>query len=121
MTSGTQPTEFRSPRAADSVTSGPIDDTSRRICGRISRWRGRKSDGTNVVDFLINAKLDKLGLESAAPADRRTLIRRATFDLIGLPPTPREVEEFVNDSATDDVAFRKVIDRLLASPHYGEQ
>ena len=53
------------------------------------------------------------------PADKRTLIRRATFDLIGLPPTPEEVDAFLSDSSPD--AFAKVVDRLLASPHYGER
>ena len=53
------------------------------------------------------------------PADKRTLIRRATFDLIGLPPTPEEVEAFLADDSPD--AFAKVVDRLLASPHYGER
>ena len=53
------------------------------------------------------------------PADRRTLIRRATFDLIGLPPTPGEIESFVRDSSPE--AFAKVVERLLASPHYGER
>src|SRR5205807_417501 len=51
--------------------------------------------------------------------DRRTLIRRITFDLIGLPPTPDEIEAFVQDSAAN--AFEKVVDRLLASQHYGER
>ena len=53
------------------------------------------------------------------PADKRTLIRRATFDLIGLPPTPEEVDAFRADKSPD--AFAKVVDRLLASPHYGER
>ncbi len=56
---------------------------------------------------------------SQAPADRRTLIRRATFDLTGLPPTPEEVEAFLNDR--DTTAYEKLIDRLLASPRYGER
>ncbi|MBI1312834.1 DUF1549 domain-containing protein [bacterium] len=81
----------------------------------------RKSDGQNPVDVLIDAKLTELELEAAPAADRRTLICRATFDLIGLPPTPEEIAAFVDDPAKDDVAFRNVIDRLLASPHYGEQ
>ena len=80
----------------------------------------RKSD-QNLVDVLINERLKELGLEAAPAADRRTLIRRATFDLIGLPPTPEQIADFVDDQAADDVAFGKVIDRLLASPHYGEQ
>ena len=61
------------------------------------------------------------GLTLARRADRRTLIRRATFDLTGLPPLPQEVEAFVNDSRSDKKAFSQVVDRLLASPHYGER
>ena len=71
------------------------------------------------VDNFILAKLDENGLKPSPPADKRTLIRRATFDLIGLPPTPEEVQDFVNDDSPD--AFAKVVDRLLASPHYGER
>lgn len=71
------------------------------------------------VDNFILAKLDAKGLTPNPVADKRTLIRRATFDLIGLPPTPDEVEAFINDTAPD--AFAKVVDRLLASPHYGER
>jgi hypothetical protein len=71
------------------------------------------------VDNFILSKLDENNLKPNPPADKRTLIRRATFDLIGLPPTPEEVQDFVNDSSPD--AFAKVVDRLLASPHYGER
>ena len=71
------------------------------------------------IDRFILAKLDELGLEPLPPADRRQLIRRATFDLTGLPPTPEEVEAFVDDPSPD--AFEKVVERLLASPHYGER
>ncbi|MDG3006637.1 PSD1 and planctomycete cytochrome C domain-containing protein [Paludisphaera mucosa] len=71
------------------------------------------------VDRFILAELEKKNLAPAEPADRRTLIRRASFDLIGLPPTPEEVEAFVADAAAD--AFERVVDRLLASPHYGER
>jgi mono/diheme cytochrome c family protein len=73
------------------------------------------------IDAFIGARLDALGLEPATPADRRTLIRRVTFDLIGLPPTPPEIDAFVADPDPDDQAFAKVADRLLSSPHYGEQ
>ena len=59
------------------------------------------------------------GARAGRPADRRTLIRRASFDLIGLPPTPEEVEAFVADPSPD--AYEKLVDRLLASPHYGER
>jgi hypothetical protein len=68
-------------------------------------------------DHFILAALEAKGLRPAPAADRRTLIRRAAFDLTGLPPTPEEVEAFVNDTAPD--AFAKVVDRLLASPQYG--
>ncbi len=71
------------------------------------------------VDAFILAQLEMAGLRPSAPADKRTLIRRATFDLIGLPPTPEEVNQFVADKSSD--AFSKVVDRLLASPHYGER
>ncbi len=71
------------------------------------------------VDAFVLAKLESKGLRPARPANRRTLIRRATFDLTGLPPTPAEVEAFLNDRSPD--AFAKVVDRLLSSPRYGER
>jgi cytochrome c553 len=74
---------------------------------------------SNPVDRFVLAKLEAEGLAPAAPAGRDELIRRATFDLIGLPPTPAEVEAFVNDPAPD--AYEHLIDRLLASPRYGER
>jgi hypothetical protein len=71
------------------------------------------------IDRFILARLEKEGLAPVAPADRRTLIRRATLDLTGLPPTAEEIEAFEKDKAAD--AFAKVVDRLLASPQYGER
>jgi hypothetical protein len=71
------------------------------------------------VDCFVLAKLREHGLKPVGPADKRTLIRRATFDLIGLPPRPDDVEQFLADDSPD--AFRKVVERLLASPHYGER
>ena len=71
------------------------------------------------IDNFILAKLKERGLPPVAPADKRTLIRRATFDLTGLPPTPDEVAAFLADKSP--AAFSKVIDRLLASPRYGER
>ncbi|MDQ3438904.1 MAG: PSD1 and planctomycete cytochrome C domain-containing protein, partial [Planctomycetota bacterium] len=71
------------------------------------------------VDRFVLAKLNEKGLAPSKIADRRTLIRRATFDLLGLPPTADEIAAFEADLSTD--AFDKVIDRLLASPHYGER
>jgi hypothetical protein len=76
---------------------------------------------SHPIDAFIQAGLARLGLEPAPPADRATLIRRATFDLIGLPPTPEEVAAFVRDPSPDAEAFGRVVERLLASPHYGEQ
>ncbi len=72
-----------------------------------------------TIDDFILKKLAENELSLNPPADRRTLIRRATFDLIGLPPTPKELQSFVNDP--DPQAYRKLIDRLLESPHYGER
>lgn len=74
---------------------------------------------TNPIDAFIRAKLKNTQLTPSAAADRTTLIRRVTLDLIGLPPTPSEVDAFVNDASPD--AYLKVVDRLLASPHYGER
>ncbi len=71
------------------------------------------------VDPFILSKLEAAGVAPAPPADRRTLLRRVYYDLIGLPPTWEEVQAFVNDPAPD--AFERVVDRLLASPHYGER
>jgi hypothetical protein len=71
------------------------------------------------IDHFILAALESRGLEPARPADRADLIRRASFDLTGLPPTPEEVSAFAADKSPD--AFAKVVDRLLSSPRYGER
>lgn len=71
------------------------------------------------VDAFILAKLEASGVSANQEADRVTLIRRLSFDLTGLPPTPAEVEDFVDDQAPD--AYDELVDRLLASPHYGER
>ncbi len=73
------------------------------------------------IDRFVLAKLEANNLQPAAPADRRTLIRRAYFDLIGLPPDVAQVEAFLNDPAPDREAFAKVVDGLLQSTHYGER
>ncbi|KAF0178860.1 MAG: hypothetical protein FD161_1619 [Limisphaerales bacterium] len=80
----------------------------------------RQSAIGNPVDAFLAAKFPA-GLKPAPLADRRTLIRRATFDLLGLPPTAEEVTVFVQDKDSDEKAFAKLVDRLLGSPHYGEQ
>ncbi len=85
----------------------------------LPQLRTPHADIRNPIDRFLLAKLEEKGLRPAGPADRRTLIRRATFDLTGLPPTPEEVEAFVHDPAPD--AYEKLIDRLLASPAYGER
>jgi cytochrome c553 len=73
----------------------------------------------NPIDCFLLAAMLQHQLEPAAEADRRALLRRVTFDLTGLPPTPEEVEAFVADQSPD--AWARVVDRLLASPHYGER
>ncbi|MCA9086054.1 MAG: DUF1549 domain-containing protein, partial [Planctomycetaceae bacterium] len=73
------------------------------------------------VDRFILERQEQADLLPNNTADRRTLIRRATFDLLGLPATPEEVEAFVNDPAADAVAWERVVNRLLESPHYGER
>ena len=74
----------------------------------------------NPIDVLIDDAMPT-GLTPAPRASRRTLIRRATFDLTGLPPTPAEVDAFLGDARSDVAAFSAVVERLLASPHYGER
>lgn len=71
------------------------------------------------LDRFVLSKLEARRLSPSSPADKRTLIRRATFDLTGLPPTPQEVQNFLADESPR--AFARVVERLLASPHYGEQ
>ena len=80
-----------------------------------------KIEAPGGIDSFIHRKLREAGLARARRADRRTLIRRATIDLTGLPPTPEQVEAFVTNPAGDKAAFGKVVDRLLASPRYGER
>jgi hypothetical protein len=74
---------------------------------------------SSPIDPWILARLEAAGLTPSPPADRRTLLRRVSFDLIGLPPSAEEVEAFEHDPSPD--AYTRVVDRLLASPHYGER
>ena len=92
---------FRSPR------DPPIPDVKHR------RWV------RSPVDAFVLAELEAKGLRPAPPADKRALIRRATFDLVGLPPTPEQIEAFLADSSAN--AFADLVETLLASPRYGER
>ena len=93
--------------AAQPVRAQPLPDV------RDTAWCN------SPIDRFIVSKLEQEGLAPAPPADRRTLLRRATFDLLGLPPTREEIAAFEQD--TSPHAFAAVIERLLASPHYGER
>jgi hypothetical protein len=73
----------------------------------------------NPIDAFILAKLEDKGLTAAPPVDRTALVRRIYYDLIGLPPTPEQIDRFVNDQSPG--AYEKLIDQLLQSPHYGEK
>ncbi|HXT59600.1 MAG TPA: PSD1 and planctomycete cytochrome C domain-containing protein [Pirellulales bacterium] len=75
--------------------------------------------GASGIDHLAGQRLSKLGLKPSAEADRRTLARRLYFDLLGLPPKPEEVDAFAADSAPG--AYERLVEKLLASPHYGER
>src|SRR5205823_6670893 len=72
----------------------------------------------NPVDAFVLAKLEAAGLRPAPPADKGALLRRVSYAVTGLPPTPAEVDDFLADASPD--AYEKVVDRLLASRHYGE-
>jgi hypothetical protein len=78
-----------------------------------------KSWAKTPIDQFILAKLEEKGMKPSPPADKRTLLRRVTLDLTGLPPTSEELQNFLRDKSPD--AFSKVVDRLLASPRYGER
>jgi mono/diheme cytochrome c family protein len=86
---------------------------------RLNRPSLPANGAKNPVDAFVRARLAEKGLKPSPEADRRTLIRRVYFDLIGLPPTYDEIEAFARDDSPD--AYTKLIDRLLASPHYGER
>ena len=112
-----RPPEPPSATARSPPRIGRSGRSSRSGRGRPPRSADRDWVRT-VVDRWILAELEAKGLHPVRPADRRTLIRRATFDLTGLPPTPEEVDAFLADASPD--AFARVVDRLLASPAYGE-
>jgi len=99
----------------------PADDWAFRAFERpaVPEIRNARSEIRNEIDRFLLSKLSAHKLGFAPEADRRTLIRRVYFDLIGLPPAPEEVEAFVTDSSKD--AYEKVVDKLLASPQFGER
>ncbi len=119
------------PRAGDSAPAKARSSTVDYEQGRRHwafqpvqpRERPAVKDATwprNEIDFFTLARMEQAGVAPLPDADPRTLIRRATFDLTGLPPTPEEVEAFVNE-CREGSSFEKLIDRLLASPQYGER
>ncbi len=83
------------------------------------KFEDRSENPQNPIDAFVIKRLQEKGLQLSPQADRATLIRRVYFDLIGLPPTPQQVEQFVNDAEPD--AYSKLIEQLLASPRYGER
>ena len=105
----------------------PIDAFATTTAKRAGRdWWSLQPDktpavpvGRDPIDHLVQRKLSDNGMSPAPPADRRTLVRRVYFDLLGIPPTFEQIEAFANDKAPD--AYAKLIDKLLASPHYGER
>jgi mono/diheme cytochrome c family protein len=89
------------------------------VAPKVPEVQGAKFKVQNPIDRFVQAKLAAKGLTAAPPADKHTLLRRITFDLTGLPPTPSEMRDFLADDSPE--AFSKVADRLLASPRYGER
>jgi mono/diheme cytochrome c family protein len=107
------------PEEANSKLADPQDHWAYRpiVARPVPPTRGGTTN--NPIDAFIAAGLDAHGMTPSPPADRRTLIRRLSFDLTGLPPTPDEIASFVGDESPD--AYQKLVERLLASPHYGER
>jgi hypothetical protein len=112
------------------VATGAFDDRARspEATAADTNWWSLKplvqpaipfSDGANPIDAFVRQRLQEAGLSASARADRKTLIRRVTYDLTGLPPAYAEVEAFLADPRSD--AYELLVDRLLASPRYGER
>jgi hypothetical protein len=121
---GAMPPEF-----AHKTLTAPQKDTIRRWVAEGAKYEGhwayqpiRRSEPPapgNPIDAFIEARLARENLKPSPEADRRTLLRRVSLDLTGLPPTPAEVAAFQNDKSPD--AWTKIVDRLMASPHYAEK
>jgi cytochrome c553 len=119
------PDESKTPEALAKLEERPITPDERQY------WAFKKpqkpalptlpagSWGKNPIDAFLLASMKARGVTPSPPADRRTLVRRAYLDVLGLPPTPAEVDAFVSDRSPD--AWPKLVDKLLASPHYGER
>ena len=107
------------------IASAGDSDTEKRAAADSEKKRHwalqplAEGNSERALDDFIIARLAKDGLALSAEADRQTLLRRLSFDLIGLPPSPGEIDAFVNDASPK--AFETVVERLLASPHYGER
>ncbi len=122
--SGTGPLAGRDPETKEETwwSLKPIVKPSRRAYAStlaLPAVGGATDWIRNPIDRFILARLQARGMKPSPEADRRTLLRRLSYDLVGLPPTPEETEAFRNDSSPD--AYEKVVDRLLASPHFGER
>ncbi len=128
-TSASKPA-MRMPPVASGLTLSPSEiATLREWVAEGAKWQKHWSfippvrpevpPGQNAIDYFVRQKLEKAGLTPSPEAKRETLIRRVSLDLTGLPPTPREIDAFLKDRSPN--AYEKVVDRLLASPRYGER
>ncbi len=116
------------PQSGITLTPAEID-TLKRWIEQGAKWethwayavpkRAEVPAGANAIDYFIRQRLQQNGLTPSPEADRATLLRRVSYDLTGLPPTPAEIEAFLKDRSPD--AYEKVVDRLLATPQYGER
>ncbi len=130
--SNADPDEVMPPAASGKKLTAEQIELVRRWVAEGARWKShwayeslrrpappQGNVAADAIDLFVLAKLTETGLAPSPEADRVTLIRRLSFDLLGLPPSPSEVDAFVADNAPD--AYERLVDRLLASPHYGER
>ncbi len=114
------PVRPKVPAVSKTVISKSVNGNAGRAGKTDSLTTGSLITGyLSPIDAFIGARLQKEGLKLSAEADRATLLRRLSLDLTGLPPKPAEVDAFLNDASPG--AYEKVVERLLASPHYGER
>ena len=107
------PKKLPVPKPTNPILSSAKEESQTEVAGKASNVSG------NWIDHFVQARLESEHLQLSTPADNTTLIRRLSIDLIGLPPTPAEVDAFLNDQRAD--AYERLVDRLLASPHFGER